>query len=74
MVKYEQVVHDGPHTMEQRLYLLSKQAAEVWSIWCKMDNESISQLKPSMQRLYQEIATTDIFMSGVHHGEKHPNK
>ncbi len=75
-VKYTPVAHDSGHTMEQQMFLLADAAWKAWKSWCDMRDDKfgaggVSEVSnEAMRNIYSQCYQTDVFMGGVHHGEK----
>jgi hypothetical protein len=72
VVKYTPVVHDGPHTIEQQMLLLAKAGDKAWRAWFSLREDASKQvdLDNAMRDLYQQLYQTDVFMGGLHEGER----
>jgi hypothetical protein len=72
-IRYQQQMHDGDRTIEQQLYLTTKNANELANAASALlthigSNHGFhhEELKRQMQAMNRRILETDIFMAGVH--------
>jgi Fe-S cluster biosynthesis and repair protein YggX len=72
-VKYQMQHYGAPRTYEQQLYLLAIASKRAWDQWNSLAEVKVQGLSPAldeaMRFLVRQIMETDVFMSGVHHGE-----
>ncbi len=76
-IKYQQQMHDDERTLEQQLYLTTKNAHDLAKAVSELLNHIGSNHGPyhedakrQMQAMNRRILETDIFMAGKHNGDK----
>ena len=78
-IRYKQLVHDGPRSMEHQTYLITRNAKGLSEAAVEMldhfeefrtsDQEKVWEgLKRQMQAMNRRIEETDVYMAGYHKG------